>query len=194
MLSRMSSWASIVYIYTLVFQGSSSIKHGRSIVRRLSIRMIEECFCHWNLRIITCSYSRRSNIEMSFVKLLFSVSSNRESTFVLLRWWLLEVILVQRLIVGSWILRYIYITFMPNFKVISFKMFNKFSRWLNRCCILWMNKLFFLCCSLLKFVICSSNAEVRCKSFILILDSSLTLSFTFFIIESFLSWAEKGSL
>jgi len=131
---------------------------------------------------------------MSFDKLLLSVSSNRKSAFVLLRWRLLEVILVQGLIVGSRILRYIYITFMSNFKVISFKMFNKFSIWLNSCCILRMNKLFLLCCCLLKFVICSSNAEVRGKGFILSLDSWLTLSFTFLIIEGFLSRTKKGSL
>ena len=194
MLSRMGSRASIVYIYTLVLQGSSSIKHARCIERRLSLRMIEESFCHWNLRIIACSNCRRPNIKMSFDKLLFPVCSNRKSAFVLLRRWLLEVILVQCLIVSSWILRYIYITFMSNFKVISFKMFNKFSIWLDVCCILWMNKLLLLCSGLLKFVICSSNAEVRGKSFILSLNSSLTLSFSLFIKEGFLSWAKKGPL
>lgn len=94
MLSRMSSWATIVYIYTLVLQGSSSVIHSRGIVRRLSTRMIEESFCHWNLRIIACSYSGRANIKMCFDKLLLSVSSDWESTLVLLRRGLFEVILM----------------------------------------------------------------------------------------------------
>jgi hypothetical protein len=120
MLARMSSRASIVYIYTLMLQGTSSVKHIWSILWRLSIRMIEECFCHWNLRIITSSNSGRPNIEMGLNQFLLPVSSYREASAILLGRRLLEVILVESLIVGSWILGYIYITFMFNFKVIGF--------------------------------------------------------------------------
>lgn len=194
MLSRMSSRASIVYIYTLMFQGTCGVKHVRSIMSRLSIRMIEEGFCHWNLRIITCSNSRGTNIEMSFDKLLLTISSNWKTSFVLFRRWLLEIVLMQRLVVSSRVLGYIYVAFMFNFKMISFKMFDKFSGWLNICSIRWMNKLFFLSSCLLKFVIWPSNAEIRCKSFILILDSRLTFTFSFFIKEGLLCWTEKGSL
>jgi len=120
MLSRMSSWATIVYIYTLMLQSTSCVKHIWSILSRLSIRMIEECFCHWNLKVVTSSNSRRANIKMSFNKLLFPVSSNRESWFILFRRWLFEIILVLSLKVGGWILWNIYITFMSNFKVVCF--------------------------------------------------------------------------
>lgn len=67
---------------------------------------------------------------MSLNQFLFAISSNRETCLVCLWRWLLEIVLVQRLIVSCRVLWYISAAFMLDFKVISFEMFHEFSRWL----------------------------------------------------------------
>lgn len=97
---------------------------------------------------------------MSLNQFLLAVGSNRETCLVCLRRWLLEIVLMQRLVVSCRVLWHISAAFMSDFKVISLKMFNEFSRWLDRSGIRRMNKLFLLRCRLLEFVISAANAEV----------------------------------
>ena len=94
--------------------------------------MIKERFGCRNVRVVLRAHSRRTYVEVRLNQLLLSLRGNRETRLVLVGGWCLEVVLMQCLVVGQWVLRRVLGTaVVADLEVVRLQVLHEVSRRLH---------------------------------------------------------------